>query len=60
MPRLFLQSYAAGKWLPPGGIVTELRSAVTGRVVAEIGSSGPDFAAMLDHARRVGGPLLGA
>ena len=58
MSRIFLQSYAAGKWLPPSGTITELKSAVTGTVMAELGSEGPDFAAMAAHARQVGGPLL--
>ncbi|HEX6376549.1 MAG TPA: phenylacetic acid degradation bifunctional protein PaaZ, partial [Allosphingosinicella sp.] len=35
-----------------------VESAVTGEVVAETGSGGLDFAAMLDHARQVGGPAL--
>lgn len=58
MSRIFLQSYAAGKWLPPSGKISELKSAVTGKVVAEIGSSGPDFGAMTQHARDVGGKIL--
>ena len=35
-------------------------SAVTGEVIAETGSGGLDFRAMLDHARNVGGPALRA
>ena len=35
-------------------------SAVTGEVIAETGSGGLDFRAMLDHARKVGGPALRA
>jgi oxepin-CoA hydrolase / 3-oxo-5,6-dehydrosuberyl-CoA semialdehyde dehydrogenase len=58
MSRIFLQSYAAGKWLPPSGKISELTSAVTGKVVAEIGSEGLDFAAMANHAREVGGHVL--
>ena len=27
MSRIFLQSYAAGKWLPPSGKISELKSA---------------------------------
>ena len=46
MSRIFLQSYAAGKWLPPSGAVAELKSAVNGRVVAELGSDGLDFGSM--------------
>jgi oxepin-CoA hydrolase / 3-oxo-5,6-dehydrosuberyl-CoA semialdehyde dehydrogenase len=58
MSRIFLQSYAAGKWLPPSGRISELRSAVTGKVMAEIGADDLDFAAMLDHGRNVGGHVL--
>ena len=35
-----------------------MHSAVTGEVIAETGSGGLDFKAMLDHARSVGGPAL--
>ena len=35
-----------------------LANAVSGEPVAEIDSTGVDFAGMLDHARRVGGPAL--
>ena len=35
-----------------------LANAVTGEPVAEIDSTGVDFAGMLDYARRVGGPAL--
>ena len=58
MSRIFLQSYAAGKWLPPSGKITELKSAVTGKVIAEIGSAGPDFGAMT--AARARGRRQGA
>jgi oxepin-CoA hydrolase/3-oxo-5,6-dehydrosuberyl-CoA semialdehyde dehydrogenase len=58
MSRIFLQSYAAGKWLPPAGKISELKSAVTGKVVAEIGSGGLDFGAMANHAREIGGRVL--
>jgi oxepin-CoA hydrolase/3-oxo-5,6-dehydrosuberyl-CoA semialdehyde dehydrogenase len=58
MSRIFLQSYAAGKWVPPSGRISALRSAVTGRVVAELGTDGLDFGAMASHAREVGGHVL--
>ena len=35
-----------------------MQSAVTGDVVAETGARGLDYPAMLDHARKVGGPAL--
>jgi oxepin-CoA hydrolase/3-oxo-5,6-dehydrosuberyl-CoA semialdehyde dehydrogenase len=55
-----LQSYAAGRWIAPSGTLTTLRSAVTGDPVAAIGGGGLDVAAMAQHARTVGGPVLRA
>jgi oxepin-CoA hydrolase/3-oxo-5,6-dehydrosuberyl-CoA semialdehyde dehydrogenase len=37
-----------------------MRDATTGELVAEASSSGVDFAAVLEHARQVGGPALRA
>src|SRR4051794_36815960 len=53
-----LESYVAGGWYaaPDGG--TPIADAVTGETVARISSTGLDVAAMLDHARTVGGPAL--
>lgn len=53
-----LKSYAAGKWVEGTGRAVTLANAVTGEPVAEIDSTGLDFKAMLDHARKVGGPAL--
>lgn len=53
-----LHSYAAGKWRGPVGDRRLVRHAVTGAPVAEAGSVPPDAEAMIDHARRVGGPAL--
>ena len=53
-----LSSYAADQWLPAGG-GAELVSAIDGSVVATM-PAGADVAAMLDHARSVGGPALRA
>ncbi len=55
-----LESYAAGAWVAPSGDLKPLRSAVTGDIVAELGSQKLDFAGMADHARQVGGPALRA
>ena len=55
-----LKNYAADAWVAASGNTTPLRSAVTGEVVAEAGSEGVDFKAMLHHARSVGGPALRA
>lgn len=59
MTVLSLNSFAAGKWVAPSGNLTSLKSAVDGRVIAELGAE-LDFAAMIEHARAVGGPALRA
>ena len=58
MKTLKLLNYAADRWVAGDGGLAEVMSAVTGEVVAETGSGGLDFASMLDHARKVGGPAL--
>ncbi len=57
---LTLKNYAHDGWIVATGGMAELKSAVTGRPVAQTGSQGLDFAAMLRHARDVGGPALRA
>ena len=56
-PRRLL-SYAAGEWVTGTGQATLLHHAVTGAPIAEASSEGLDFQAMVEHARRVGGPAL--
>ncbi|EKF43451.1 bifunctional aldehyde dehydrogenase/enoyl-CoA hydratase [Nitratireductor indicus C115] len=58
MSVISLNSYSLGRWIPPSGERQGLKSAVSGQVVAEIGSAALDFAGMADYARRVGGPAL--
>jgi len=58
MKTLKLLNYAQDRWYGAEGGLAPVESAVTGEVVAETGSGGLDFAAMLDHARTVGGPAL--
>jgi oxepin-CoA hydrolase/3-oxo-5,6-dehydrosuberyl-CoA semialdehyde dehydrogenase len=58
MKTLKLLNYAADRWVAGDGSLAPVMSAVTGEVIAETGSSGLDFKAMLDHARAVGGPAL--
>jgi oxepin-CoA hydrolase / 3-oxo-5,6-dehydrosuberyl-CoA semialdehyde dehydrogenase len=58
MKTLKLLNYAQDRWYGAEGGLAAVESAVTGEVVAETGSGGLDFAAMLDHARKVGGPAL--
>ncbi len=53
-----LGNLVADRWLDGGGSGKTLSSAVTGEPVATLSSDGIDFAAMLDHARRVGGANL--
>ncbi|MEA3014942.1 MAG: oxepin-CoA hydrolase / 3-oxo-5,6-dehydrosuberyl-CoA semialdehyde dehydrogenase [Sphingomonadales bacterium] len=58
MKTLKLLNYAADRWVAGDGGLAEVHSAVTGEVIAQTGSQGLDFAAMLDHARKLGGPAL--
>ncbi|MFW0797344.1 phenylacetic acid degradation bifunctional protein PaaZ [Gordonia sp. CPCC 205515] len=53
-----LQSYVAGRWVSATDDGTALRSAVDGTEVARISATGIDRAAMVTHAREVGGPAL--
>ncbi len=53
-----LLNYAHDEWVKGGGNFREIPSAVTGEAVAEASSEGLDFAAMLGHARGIGGPAL--
>src|ERR671929_2202056 len=53
-----LESYVAGRWYAAPDEGAPLADAVTGEPVARISSTGLDVAAMLDHARQVGGPAL--
>ncbi|HEV7870800.1 MAG TPA: phenylacetic acid degradation bifunctional protein PaaZ [Modestobacter sp.] len=53
-----LQSYVAGRWYSAPDEGTPIADAVTGETVARVSSTGLDVAAMLGHARTVGGPAL--
>jgi oxepin-CoA hydrolase / 3-oxo-5,6-dehydrosuberyl-CoA semialdehyde dehydrogenase len=53
-----LQSYVAGRWYSAPDEGTLIADAVTGETVVRISSTGLDVAAMLHHARTVGGPAL--
>ena len=53
-----LGSYICGRWHEGSGEGALLRDATTGAVVAQASTGGVDFAAVLDYARRVGGPAL--
>src|SRR5690242_4341067 len=56
-PRKLL-NYVAGEWVEGTGTFTTLNHAVTGAPVAAASSEGVDFAAMVEYARRVGGPAI--
>lgn len=60
MPPRTLFSYAQDQWIEGGAKRLPQRSAVSGEPIAEIVAGGLDFAAMLAHARDVGGPALRA
>jgi oxepin-CoA hydrolase/3-oxo-5,6-dehydrosuberyl-CoA semialdehyde dehydrogenase len=53
-----LRNFARNAWVAGEGDGLALPSAVDGRTVATLTSAGLDFSAMLDYARRVGGPNL--
>ncbi|MEX5600276.1 phenylacetic acid degradation bifunctional protein PaaZ [Pseudophaeobacter sp. C1-32P7] len=58
MSLLEISSYAAGDWVKPGAGARNIASAVTGATIASAGNDDLDVQAMLDHARKVGGPAL--
>lgn len=53
-----LPSYVAGRWTEPNAALTDVRSAVDGRPVAQVSSAGVDLARAAEYARSVGGPAL--
>src|SRR5690242_12788399 len=53
-----LRNYVAGEWVEGTGKFTTLTHAVTGAPVADASSEGVDFRAMVEYARRVGGPAI--
>lgn len=53
-----LHNYALGKWTAGEGDGQILYNAINGDAIASASSKGLDFAAMLDYARKVGGPKL--
>jgi oxepin-CoA hydrolase / 3-oxo-5,6-dehydrosuberyl-CoA semialdehyde dehydrogenase len=55
-----IQSFAENRWVNPMGGGEAVYSALTGAPVAELSSEGLNFGAMVDYARRVGGPKLRA
>ena len=55
-----VKSFVAGQWIAADDSAREIRSAVTGDVIARAGSRDLETGAMLDHARHQGGPALRA
>jgi oxepin-CoA hydrolase / 3-oxo-5,6-dehydrosuberyl-CoA semialdehyde dehydrogenase len=55
-----IQSYVNGQWRSGSDQGVAMRDATSGDIVAEATSAGLDFAAILTHARTVGGPALQA
>lgn len=55
-----LQSLACDRWEMPATGLVDIPSAIDGRVVARASSAGLDFAAIVRHARQIGGPKLRA
>ncbi|WP_265563612.1 phenylacetic acid degradation bifunctional protein PaaZ [Sphingomicrobium arenosum] len=55
-----LMNYARDEWTRGQGDLRAIPSAIDGSPIAATGSDGLDFAAMLAHARTVGGPALRA
>ncbi|MGQ0827808.1 MAG: phenylacetic acid degradation bifunctional protein PaaZ [Bacteroidota bacterium] len=53
-----LQNYASGKWVSGEGEGQKLFNAVTGDEIGTASSNGLDFSAMMDYARKTGGPAL--
>jgi oxepin-CoA hydrolase/3-oxo-5,6-dehydrosuberyl-CoA semialdehyde dehydrogenase len=55
-----LESYIQDRWFKPEAGLTDIKSAIDGRVIARASTVGIDFAAAVEHARKVGGPALNA
>ncbi|GAA0313357.1 phenylacetic acid degradation bifunctional protein PaaZ [Sphingomonas oligophenolica] len=60
MKPIKLMNFVSGSWFEARDGVDAVQSAVTGQTVAELGSSGVDFARMAAYARSAGGPALRA
>ncbi len=58
MTAQIVQSFAEGRWHVPAGSLEEIRSAVSGDVVARTSSAGLDFGGIARHARTTGGKVL--
>ncbi|BCH28481.1 bifunctional aldehyde dehydrogenase/enoyl-CoA hydratase [Mesorhizobium sp. L-8-10] len=59
MPEI-LKSYVEDRWFAPETGLVDIASAIDGHVVARASTAGIDFAAVVAHARTIGGPALRA
>jgi 3,4-dehydroadipyl-CoA semialdehyde dehydrogenase len=53
-----LENHVLGSWQAPAGRTADLLDPTTGAVVGRCGTAGVDMAAVVRHARTVGGPRL--
>jgi oxepin-CoA hydrolase/3-oxo-5,6-dehydrosuberyl-CoA semialdehyde dehydrogenase len=56
--KLKIESYVNGNWVSGRGAGVEVLNAVNGALIGVVDSSGVDFAAVLEHGLRSGGPAL--
>ena len=60
MSLIDVNSFAVGQWIAPDANARSIENAITGEVLGRAGNDALDVQAMLDHARKVGGPALRA
>ena len=60
MSLLEINSFAAGRWVAPDANARMIENAVTGAPLGRAGNDALDVQAMLDYARKTGGPALRA
>lgn len=53
-----IQNYIQGEWVSGSGSELELHNAINGELIGTASSEGLDYASIMDHARKVGGPAL--
>ncbi len=53
-----LPNFTLNSWQPHTGTGVPQHNAITGELIATAGSDGLDYAAMMDYARKTGGPAL--
>ncbi|MEM7694128.1 MAG: phenylacetic acid degradation bifunctional protein PaaZ [Pseudomonadota bacterium] len=58
MDLIDVKSFAAGRWVDPGEGARLIEDALTGQPIARAGNAALDVAAMLAHAKTIGGPRL--